>query len=78
MDNMSSYLGCAFGQNEAKGVVKSTHMASVELLVGRLDIQFETKTPASVEYDLDPTRIDENKGNWPYKQAVGNLLWTRE
>ena len=50
--------------------------ACVDSLVGRFDIQYETQTPASVECDLGPKRIHEKEGDWPYKQAVGGLLWT--
>ena len=58
------------------GVMKMTQTAFVDSLLDRFDIQFETQTPASVEFDLGPMMIHEKGGDWPHKQAVGGLLWT--
>ena len=33
------------------------------------------RLPKSVEFDRRPKRIDKREGDWPYKQAVGGLLW---
>ena len=73
--DLSWYLGCAFERDKMEGVMKMTKTAFVDLLVDRFDIQYETQTPASVEFDLGPKRIHEKEGDWPYKQAVGGLLW---
>ena len=54
--------------------MKMTQTAFVGSLVGRFGIQYETQTPASVEFELGPKRIHEKGGEWPYKQAVGGLL----
>ena len=75
MGDLYWYLGCAFEGEKVEGVVKMTQTAFVDSLVGRFDIQYETQTPASVEFDLGPKRIDAKKGGWPYKQSVGGLLW---
>ena len=75
MDDLSWYLGCDFERDRMDGVMKMTQKAFVDSLVARLDIQCETQTPASVEFDLGPKRIHEKEGDWPYKQAVGSLLW---
>ena len=70
------YPGCAFEHDKMEGVMKMTQTAFVDSLVDRFDIQHETQTPASsVEFDLGPKRIHEKEGDWPYKQAVGGLLW---
>ena len=74
MGDLSWYLGCAFERDRIKGVMKMTQTAFVDLLVDRFDIQYETQTPASVEFDLGPKMIHEKGGDWPYKQAVGGLL----
>ena len=74
MGNLSRYLGCAFERDKMEGVMKMRQTAFVNSLVDRFDIQYETQTPASVEFDLGPKRIHEKEGDWPYKQAVG-LLW---
>ena len=52
-----------------------TQTAFVDSLVDSFDIQYETQTPAFVEFDLGSKRIYEKEGDWPYKQAVGGLLW---
>ena len=44
-------------------------------MVGRFDTQFEAETSASVGYDFGPIRLDKNEGDWPYRQAAGDLLW---
>ena len=45
-----------------------TQTAFVESLIDRFDIEFETETPASIEYGLGPKRIDKNESDWSYKQ----------
>ena len=75
MGDLSWYLGCAFERDRMDGVMKMTQTAFVDSLVVRFDIQYESQTPASVEIDLRPKRIHEKEGDWPYKQAVGGLLW---
>ena len=75
MGDLSWCLGCAFERDRMKGVVKMTQTAFVDLLVDRFDLKYETQTPASVEFDLGPKIIHEKEGDWPYKQAVGGLLW---
>ena len=58
-----------------EGIIKMTQTAFIDSLVDRFDIQYETQTPASVKFDLGPKMIHEKGGDWPYKQAVGGLLW---
>ena len=58
---------------DIEGVAEMTQEAFVDSLVDRFGIQYETQTPASVEFDLGPNTIYEEKSNWPYKQAVGGL-----
>ena len=72
--DLSWYLGCAFERDKMEDVMKMTQTALVDLLVDRYDIQCETQTPASVEFDLGPKRIHEKEGNWPYQQAVGGSI----
>ena len=36
-----------------EGIVRMTHTAFVDLLVGRFDIQYKTQTPVSVEFTLN-------------------------
>ena len=72
---VSWYLGCACECDRMKGVMKMTQTAFVDSLVDRFDIQYEAQTPASVELDFGPKRIHEKGGDWPYKQALGGLLW---
>ena len=68
MGNLSWYLGCAFKRDKMEGVVmKMTKTAFVDSLLDRFDIQYETQTPASVEFDLRLKRIHEKGGYWPYK-----------
>ena len=70
------YLGCAFERDKTECVMKMTKpIAFVDLLVDRFDIQYDTQTPASAEFDLGSKTIDEKEGDWPHKQAVGGLLW---
>ena len=63
MGDMSWYLGCAFERDKIEGVMKMTQTAFVDSLVDRFDIQYETQTPASVEFDLGPKRIHEKEGD---------------
>ena len=69
------YLGCAFESDKKESVIKMAQTAFVDSLVGGFDIQYETRTPASVEVDIKPKIIDGKEGDWPYKQVVGDCLW---
>ena len=75
MGDLSWYLGCAFKRDMMEGVIKVTQTTFVDPLVDRFDIQYETLTPAFVGFDLGSRRIHERGDDWPYKQAVGGLLW---
>ena len=57
MCDLSWYLGCAFERDRTEGVMKMTQTAFVDSLVDRFDIQYDTQTPASLEFDLGPKRI---------------------
>ena len=74
MGDLSWYLGCAFERDKMEGVMKMTQTAFGDSLVERFNIQYETQTPASVQFDLGPKRIHEKGVDWPYKQAVGGML----
>ena len=75
MSDLSWYLGCAIERDRKEGVMKITQTAFVDSLVDRFDVRYATQTPASVEFELGPKMTHEKKGEWPYKQAVGGLLW---
>ena len=42
--------------------MKMTQTAFVDSLVDRFDIQYETQTPTSVDFDLESKRIHEKGG----------------
>ena len=75
MGDLACNLRCAFERDNMEGVMKMTRAVFVDLLVDRFDIQYETQAPTSVTFDPEPKRIYEKGGDWPYKQAVGGLLW---
>ena len=66
MGDLSWYLVSAFERDKMEGVVKMTQTAFVDSLVDCFNIQYETQSPASVEFDLGPKRTDEKDGDWPY------------
>ena len=51
----------AFERDKTKGVVKMTQTAFVDSLTERIDIQYESQTPATVEFDLRPKRSDKKR-----------------
>ena len=63
MDDLSCYLGCAFERDKMEGVTIMTQTASVDSLIDRFDIQYETQTPASVEFDLGSKTIHVKEGD---------------
>ena len=75
MGDPSCCLWCAFERDRMEGVMKMTQTAFVDSLVDRFDVRYETQTPASVEFDLGSKMTHEEEGAWPYKPAVGGLLW---
>ena len=65
MGGLSWYLGCAFERDKMEGVMKMTQVAYVDSLNDRFDIQYETQTPAFVQFDLKPKRVHEKGGDSP-------------
>ena len=63
MGDLFWYLRCAFERDKMKGVLKMTQTAFVDSLIDRFDIQYETQTPAYVEFDLGPERNHEKDGD---------------
>ena len=75
MGDPSWHLGYAFERDKMEKAIKITQTTFVDSLVDRFDTQYETQTPASVEYDLGLIKYHWKQGDWPYKQTVSSLLW---
>ena len=56
MGDLFWHLGRTFARDKVEVVMKMTQAAFIDSLVDRLDIKYDTQTPASIEFDLGPKR----------------------
>ena len=47
----------------------------VEIMLNRLRVNSSSDIPVTPVVELDPREEGEPKGGWPYREAVGSLMW---
>ena len=52
-----------------------TQTAFVESMLNRFGMNSSSGIPATPGVELDPREEGEPKGDWPYREAVGSLMW---
>ena len=69
------YTRCAFKRTWELGTLDITQKASVESMLNRFGVNSSSDIPATPGVELGPREEGEPKGDWPYKEAVGSLVW---
>ena len=69
------YTGCAFKRNWELGTLEITQKAFVESMMNRFGANSFSDIPATPGVELGPREEGEPKGDWPYRGAVGSLMW---
>ena len=69
------YTGCAFKRNWELGTLEITPKAFVESMLNRSGVNSSFDIPATPGVELGPRDEGEPNGDWPYREAVGSLMW---
>ena len=69
------YTGCAFQRNWELGTLEITQKAFVESMLNHCGVNSSSDIPAIRGVELCSSEEGKPKGDWPYKEAVGSLMW---
>ena len=75
LGELTWYTGCAFKRNWELGTLEITQKAFVESMLNRFGANSSSELPATPGVELGPREEGEPKGDWPYREAVGSLMW---
>ena len=57
------------------GTLEITQKALIESTLNRFGVNSSFDIPATPGVELDPREEDEPRGDCPYREAVGSLMW---
>ena len=57
------------------GALEITQKAFVESMLNRFGVNSSSDIPATPGIELGPREEGEPRGDWPYSEAVGSLMW---
>ena len=69
------YTGCAFKRNWELGTLEITQKVFVESMLNHFGVNSSSDISATPGIELGPREEGEPKGDWPYREAVGSLMW---
>ena len=72
---LSFFTGCTITQDTEKGLNSISQKAFIETLARRFDVATISPYLASPCANLGAREEGESGGTWPYKEAVGGLMW---
>ena len=75
LGELTSSSGCAFKRNWELGTLEITQKAFVESMLNRFGGNSSSGIPATPGAEPGPREEGEPKGNWPFREAVGSLVW---
>ena len=75
LGELSFFTGCAVIQDIENGVTKINQKTFIETLARRFDVTKTAPYPATPGANLGPRMEGESGGTWPYREAVGALMW---
>ena len=75
LGELSFFTGCTITQDTEKGLTSISQKAFIETLARRFDVTTTSPYPASPYANLGARVEGESGGTWPYKEAVGGLMW---
>ena len=75
LGELTWYAGCAFKRNWELGTMEITQKDFVESMLNRFGVNSSSDIPATPGVELSPREEGEPKGDWPYREAVGSLMW---
>ena len=75
LGELTWYAGCAFKRNWELGTLEITQKAFVESMLNRFGVNLSSDILAIPGVELGPIEEGEPKRDWPYREAVGSLMW---
>ena len=75
LGELSFFMGCTITQDTEKGLTGISQKTFIETLARRFDVTTTSPYPASPCANLGARVGGESGGTWPYKEAVGGLMW---
>ena len=75
LGELSFFAGCTITQDTEKGSTSISQKTFIETLARRFDVTTTSSYPAPPCANLEARVEDESGGTWPYKEAVGGLMW---
>ena len=75
LDELTWYTDCAFKRNWELGTLEITQKAFVESMLNRFGVNSSSDIAANSGVELGPRGEGEPKGDRPYREAVGSLMW---
>ena len=75
LGELTWYTGCAFERTWELGTLEGTQKAFVESMLNRFGVNSSSDIPATPGVELGPREEGEPRRDWPYREAVGSLMW---
>lgn len=75
LGELTFFTGCAVFQDTEDGILRINQKTFIETLARRFDVTTTARYPATAGANLGPRMEGEPNVSWPYKEAVGALLW---
>ena len=75
LGGLTFFTGCAVMQDTKNGVTKINQKTFIETIARRFDVTTTARYPATAGANLGPRMEGESSGTWPYREAIGALLW---
>ena len=75
LGELTWYTDCAFTRNWELGTLEITQKAFVESMLNRFGVKSSSDIPATPGVELGPREEGEPKGDWPYREVMGSLMW---
>ena len=75
LGELTFFTGCAVVQDVENGITKINQRTFIETLAKRFDVTTTARYPATAGANLGPRTAGEPSGSWPYREAVGGLMW---
>ena len=75
LDELTWYTGCEFKRPRGLGTLAITQKTFVESMLTCFGVNSSSDIPATPGVELGPREEGQPKADWPYKEAVGSLMW---
>ena len=75
LGGLTWYAGCALKRDWELGTLEITQNTFIGSVLNRFGANSSSDIPATPCVKVGPREEDEPRGDWPYREAVGSLMW---